>query len=514
MMKRLALGGCSYTHVNRCRSGRQHICRIPGRSKPCHATSDNEEKDFRDQMEDILSSAKDLRQQYFDVMREASAIRGDGDASRRVREELFRMSLQELQASLGVYDSLSENHEEEEEEELRIVEEYAAMIERGEDIPPPPEGTYYEDKESAESFTKRLQSSFELFRDVVQGKVKVGQLLGREGDVDWEEELLTDVPEEKSRFVPDIPQRAMDMYIFGERVMYILRRGYKSQTFIGPLELLDSYGLLHDDVVVQTRWADIRGIDAARVYCSNIDRVVSCMQCSNLLMSYPQFTESDTNVIAEGTCDILFNIPVPSWYTSYCMSTGKGRNTVSVREQMDLGIDIPETLFPWNAAKARQEENPRILHTMTEYRDCIGITGILSDETWISDGCDSSHDRQDKYTIFSDAEKDIDDMTPDEAEEILRSLFGDNFDAIAQQLPKKQSIPPNIDLEYQPMFEEDTPNEIKCAVTWTFKVDLVAKQVCNIAVEYRWINMGCVHEEDVFYVLAIETGEYLCIMNG
>ena len=168
-------------------------------------------------------------------MAEASAIQGEADQSHSLREELFQMSLEELQASLGVHENASD-----EDEEMGIVEEYASMVERGEEIPPPPEGMYYEDKESAESFTTRLQSGFEMFKNVVQCKMNVGHLLGdRDEHVERREGLLTDVPEEKSRFVPDIPQRAMDMYTFGERVMYILRRGYQSETFSKQLELLD-----------------------------------------------------------------------------------------------------------------------------------------------------------------------------------------------------------------------------------------------------------------------------------
>lgn len=482
---------------------------IRPRRLPCRASPGNDRDEGRERLEEIMAAAKKLRQQYSDLMAEASTIRGDGDQSHSFREELFQMSLQELQASLGVHENESD-----EEEEFRIVEEYSSMVERGEDIPPPPEGMYYDDKESAESFTKRLRSGFDMFKDVVQGKMKLGHILGdKDESVEREEQLLTDVPEEKSRFVPDIPRRAMDMYTFGERVMYILRRGYLSKTCTKPIELLDSYGLLLDDVVVETRWAHIRGKDAAKRYCHDIDDIASFMKCSNLLMSYPRFTESDTEVIAEGTSDIILYVPVPTWYTSYCVSTGKGLNPIGVKEQINLGIDIPDILFPWNATEPYQDEKILTLQTMRECRDCLGIAGIHSDKDWVSRG----HERRDNAPgdYCSPGINDlIQDMTPDDAEEILRGLFGDDFDAISQQLPRKQTIPPHVDREYQPIFEEDDPNMMKCAMTWTFLVNLVAQKVSNITVEYRWINMGHVHEKDVFHVVTIETGEYLYMMDG
>lgn len=477
---------------------------------PCRASSgDDDGTHGTDRLEEIMTSAKKLRQQYSDLMAEASAIQGEADQSHSLREELFQMSLEELQASLGVHENSSD-----EDEEMGIVEEYASMVERGEEIPPPPEGMYYEDKESAESFTTRLQSGFEMFKNVVQGKMKVGHLLGdRDEHVERREGLLTDVPEEKSRFVPDIPQRAMDMYTFGERVMYILRRGYQSETFSKPLELLDSYGLLMEDVVVETRWAHIKGKDAAKRYCRGIDGAASFMKCSNLLMSYPRFAESDIEVIAEGTSDTFLYVPVPTWYTSYCMSTGKGLNPISVKEQINLGIDIPDSIFPWNETDSYRDEEIQTLETVSEYRDCLGMTGIHSDEHWVSSPDNTPHSDSPNVETVTEESNTIEELTPDDAEEILRSLFGDDFDAIAQQLPRKQTMPPHVDREYRPLFEQDNPDLIKCAMTWTFQVDLVAKKVRNITVEYRWINLGHVHEKDVFQVIAIETGEYLYMMN-
>jgi hypothetical protein len=232
------------------------------------------------------------------------------------------------------------------------------------------------------------------------------------------------------------------------------------------------------------------------------------MKCSNLLMSYPKFKVSDTEVVAEGTSDIIMHVPVPTWYTSFCTyCTGKGLNSISVEEQISLGIDVPDVLFPWKATESYREEKTLTLPTTRmDYTDCLDSTGILSDQHW---SFPSSHQK-----TFNN-EQNITDMsmTPDDAEEILKSLFGDDFDAISQQLPKKQSITPHVDPEYRPLFEEDDPDHIKCAVIWTFQVDLIARKVTKIGVEYSWINMGHVHEEDVFYVLTIETGEYQNMMD-
>lgn len=515
------------------------FARQPKRFRSSESDGDNDSH-LSKRLEEIMASAKDLRQQYFDLMAEASAIRGDDneDAARSIREDLFQMSLQELQTSLGVDDPSSAADEE---QEMRDVEDYAAMIERGENIPPPPSGMYFETKESGDSFVKRLKAGYQMFKDVVQGRMKVGQLMDEHSDLDAASDLLTDVPEEKSRFVPDIPQEAMDMYTFGERVLYVLRRGYQSETFAKPVELLDSYGLLADDIELETSWASIRGKGAVKQYCSKIDRASSFMKCSNLLMSYPTFELSDSDVIAEGISDIAVFVRVPKWYSSYCLSTGKGFNTVSVKNQIDIGIDVPETLFPWKNRENFREPSlttlpttnrhydPRKLKKGTSstheksiwktkgYKEILNVEGILDDVDWLSwrkpIACNDPNSQTKGNSITNNQDTSlptsIDDFTPDDAEKILRSLFGDKFDDIAQQLPKKASIPPNIDPEYRPIFEEDAPDQIKCAITWVFEADLISKKVLKIRVVFNWVNLGHVHEEDLFYVLTTETEEFL-----
>ena len=96
-----------------------------------------------------------------------------------------------------------------------------------------------------------------------------------------------------------------------------------------------------------------------------------------------------------------------------------------------------------------------------------------------------------------------DDLSPDDAEAILRTLLGDDFDKIAQQLPRKRTTPPHVDPEYACMFDESarSKRELRLATTWTFDVDLEERRVAALQVELSWVNGGVVRERDLFPLL-------------
>lgn len=246
------------------------------------------EEDAQRRLEEVMSEAQHLREQYSELMRQASDIRVDGtEDGLRVREELFKMAMEELEAVLGVTEDIPPSLGSE-----SVVEELAGMIERGEDLPPPPEGMFVDEEvESAEAFLSRIDSARKLLTEVVDGKVKPGSLLGEGNSEGFDDGLLSENPDARSRHAPDIPSHIMDMYTFGERVLYIIRRGDRLGGAAKAIELLDSYGLFADDFVLETNWFRVEGVQKTIDYCKGLDKAASRVECSNLLMAFPDFSD-------------------------------------------------------------------------------------------------------------------------------------------------------------------------------------------------------------------------------
>ncbi len=245
-------------------------------------------EDAQRRLEEVMSEAQQLREQYSELMRQASDIQVDGtEDGLKIREELFKMAMEELEAVLGVTEDIPPSLGSD-----VVVEELAGIIERGEDLPPPPEGMFVDEEvESAESFLSRMESAKKLLKDVIDGKVKPGSLLGEDESEDVDDGLLSENPDAKSRHAPDIPSHIMDMYTFGERVLYIIRRGDRLGGAAKAIELLDSYGLFADDFVLETNWFQIEGVEKTIDYCKGLDEAASSVEYSNLLMEFPDFSD-------------------------------------------------------------------------------------------------------------------------------------------------------------------------------------------------------------------------------
>jgi hypothetical protein len=74
---------------------------------------------------------------------------------------------------------------------------------------------------------------------------------------------------------------------------------------------------------------------------------------------------------------------------------------------------------------------------------------------------------------------DVDPLTPDEAEQLLRELLGNKFDDIAAQLPTKArgAIVP-----------AEQFNELQIGATWSYEVDPSSGKVSSIFMQWNWIG--------------------------
>lgn len=400
------------------------------------------------------------------------------------------------------------------------VEELAAMIERGEELPSGlfrgsgpgrPELGPVGPLESAESFIGRLEAGLATFQDVVAGRLKVGNILpGRSSEDSALDGVFTDLPDDRSTLPPNIPERAMAMYKFGERVLYVLRRGYQSRSLSKPLELLDAYGLLSEDLTMTTCLCNanegvLKGKAEITRHCGVLDRRAVHVQCSNLLVAFPQlrdpgqFRSQADPPVAKATCDVIIFVPVPDFYSGYLASRGEEYNDVTVKEQIRRGIDIPES-----PTQHSQSRNARGADTHTILDLGEARCALLSQSTRVLEP---------DWLPYPDAggtpvagrpdEESGDELSSDDAEAILRALLGDDFDKISQQLPGKRTTPPHVDPEYACVFDESarSKRELRLATTWTFDVDLEERRVAALKVDLSWVNGGVVKERDLFALL-------------
>ena len=487
----------------------------------------------------------------------------DDDGLER-QEERFLRALADLESvvstSDGGEDDGSDNDNDNDDENdggdvADDVEALAALIERGQDLPPRDFPFDNPPRESASSFIERLEDGLNVFRDVVEGRLKVGHILPAPPSESAERALssfLTDVPDDRSTYPPEIPDDQMSKYTFGERVLYVLRRGYKSGSLRQPLTLLDQYGLLDDDLTLESPLCETkRGKTDVLSYCAIMDRMTAEVRCSNLLVAFPklrdpgQFRNRPEPPVARATCDVILTIPVPDVYRSYLASRGEGYNPVSIRDQIAGGIDLAgdspkggsrvdstttSGTRSGTTATAGDVVGASAVSDLDAARRALADTGAAMVRTsWLTypeqraesetfhggddddDGSDDHDDHDDDgsddhddHDVHDDDDDPMKTMTPDEAEAILKTLLGDDFDAIAQQLPRKRTTPPHVDPEYESMFDESarTSNELRLATTWTFEVDLVGRLVRAVTVDLSWANLGRVHERDLLQLVA------------
>jgi len=478
------------------------------------------------------------------------------------QEERFLRALADLESVVSISDggeddcSDNDNDNDDENDGGNVaddVEALAALIERGQDLPPRDFPFGNPPRESASSFIERLEDGLNVFRDVVEGRLKVGHILPAPPSESAERALssfLTDVSDDRSTYPPEIPEDQMSKYTFGERVLYVLRRGYKSGSLRKPLTLLDQYRLLDDDLTLESPLCETkRGKTDVLSYCAIMDRLTAEVRCCNLLVAFPklrdpgQFRNRPEPPVARVTCDVILTIPVPDVYRSYLASRGEGYNLVSIRDQIARGIDlagdspkggsrVDSTATSGTTASAGDVVGASAMSDLDAARRALADTGAAMVRTsWLTypeqraesetfHGDDDDSDDDDSDDDDSDDDDDHDDngdhddhdddddpmktMTPDEAEAILKTLLGDDFDAIAQQLPRKRTTPPHVDPEYESMFDESarTSNELRLATTWTFEVDLVGRLVRAVTVDLSWANLGRVHERDLLQLVA------------
>lgn len=76
------------------------------------------------------------------------------------------------------------------------------------------------------------------------------------------------------------------------------------------------------------------------------------------------------------------------------------------------------------------------------------------------------------------ANLETDPMTPDEAEQLLRELLGDEYEAIAKRLPAKAEVPGPSDEEKR---------ELRVGATWVYDVDPRSGQVASIELHWGWV---------------------------
>jgi len=282
-----------------------------------------------------------------------------------------------------------------------------------------------------------------------------------------------------------------------------------SDSCASPIELLEMYQLFSPEIQLETPWGCVKGQEQILEYCRGIDAGSSSVRCSNLLMSFPKHVKGET-FVAEGICDICATLPVPVWYEQYCRLAGKGLNTISPQEQMEIGISVPEILFPYHDIRNRNDSNREedlTVATALDVCKASALDGILSlNAEWLLGTRDDDLEAIDSPPLQKQFKPlDIETMTADDAEELLRGLFGEDFDTVVQQLPDKLTLPPDIDPEYRDLFESN-PSSINISMSWYFDVDTELQCINKIRAVFNWVNMGNVHESDVFQVLAIEFG--------
>ena len=76
------------------------------------------------------------------------------------------------------------------------------------------------------------------------------------------------------------------------------------------------------------------------------------------------------------------------------------------------------------------------------------------------------------------ANLEADPMTPDEAEQLLRELLGDEFDTMTQRLPPKAEVPRPSD---------DQQRELRVGATWVYDVDPESGQVSHMELHWGWV---------------------------
>lgn len=124
----------------------------------------------------------------------------------------------------------------------------------------------------------------------------------------------------------------------------------------------------------------------------------------------------------------------------------------------------------------------------------LPTAGIVTDADWLRTYCIDSASIEDEE-LSADAEDNnasipsLDEMTPDDAERLLRAFFGEEFDNIAQSLPPKASENDSEILKYH-------EGELSIALSWVFDIDLQAEVVDNIGIFWGW-GEGDVEDNDL-----------------
>lgn len=266
---------------------------IRSRARSTQKKQPRTEKQFQDmsEIQSLLSEADFAdsleSESWFDEEEDAddSAVAETGK-----EEETLRLCLKELEHVLGIVPE----SEFDAELERKMAEDLVGMLERGEDLPPPPEGIFMEQNESFESLLARLEESKARFKQLVEGKLKLDDL-EKDDDMDtsiWDIPVISEDRNALSRPVPDIPPDIQAQYKFGQRVLYIMRRGYAEKSFSKPYELLQNYSLLDEDFELLTDWFSTSGIEQAVEYSRAIDQRVSNVECCQLFTHFPKMRDN------------------------------------------------------------------------------------------------------------------------------------------------------------------------------------------------------------------------------
>eukprot|EP00890_Picochlorum_soloecismus_P005826 jgi/Picsp_1/6244/NSC_03598-R1_hypothetical protein CHLNCDRAFT_57776 [Chlorella variabilis] len=522
------------------------------------------EKQLQDmgEIQSILSEADFVdsfeSESWFDVEEDADdgAIAEPGK-----EEERLRQCLKELENVLGIVPESDIDVE----LEKKMAEDLVGMLERGEDLPPPPAGTFMEQEESFESLLSRLEESKERFKQLVESKLKLDHLKEDDdmGTGIWDVPVISEDKNALSRPVPEIPPEIQAQYKFGQRISYILRRGYVDKSFSKPFELLQKYSLLDKDFELLNDWFSTSGVEQAVEYSRAIDQRASNVECCQLFTHFPKMRD---NTASESTfctvvADLMVKIPVPLWYKKYLKQvTSSVSDTETDAEKIAIRANLfphhePELSMAEEKGHAHAELFPREtdsflcrnrqvivssptlhqqqrgilngdLHTYTINRDrkltvppkkkiakydLLPSLGIVCDKNWLvgtgpEDDSSSCQDREGCNQAAPpwglDELPDAQDLTPDDAEYLLRSLFGSKFDEVAQQLPKKGNAS-EAKQTGQPTLDQDMET-IDIALTCSFAVNMIQNKVVSVQVAWGWAEPGLVTYEDLPYVFAIE----------
>ena len=237
-----------------------------------------------EKLENALRKAQDLRRQYHEALDDARQLRSTEELEED-SEELLDMCLQELETVLGV----RSRDDIDEEENLKEVEILAKRIEEGLGLPDPPEGMYREERESLDSFLSHLEEDISHFKDLVEGRASGGvtkhelEKMNAEAPLILGEDVL-----EPSRPAPDIPDEAMRYYLLGERILFILRRGYRENSLAKGIDLLHNYGLLSGQLVLHDPWLVVTGPSRVQQYAKLFDMHSSRCAVCNLIADFPK----------------------------------------------------------------------------------------------------------------------------------------------------------------------------------------------------------------------------------